>query len=386
MKNKTHLLTFTITLAFIFSFNLKSQPPKNSIFVYFGTQAKGPGKGFSIATFDTVTGNLSVPQFIQEAASPSFFVIDKQGKYLYSTNAVDSFQNQVSGSISAYRINPLNGNLTLLNQKSSGGQGPCYVSIDGNGKYVLAANYKGGNLSVLSIDNMGQLGKQTAFDQHTGSSVHPVRQTKAYAHCIKADPTNHFVLVTDLGVDKVYVYLFNSSDGSLKPNDPAYASLTAGSGPRHFTFHPNGKWVYVVNELANSVMVFDWDNKKGSLTEIQSISTLPADFQGTNTGAEIAVYPNGKFLYASNRGHNSIALFNINQTNGKLELIERVSSEGNLPRNFIFDPSNKWMIVTNHGTNNAVVFKIDSKTGKLTFTGNQQPVPYPFCIQFLKIK
>jgi 6-phosphogluconolactonase len=361
-----------------------AQTSDNNLYVYFGTASKGPGKGFSLSLFDTNTGNLSTPKLNIEAVSPAFFAIDKNGEYLYTTNEVDAMKDQPGGAISAYKIDQGTGNLTLLNQQPSGGAGPCHISLDAAGKYVFVANYNGGNFSVYSIEKDGKLGKQTAFMQHSGSSVHPQRQTKPHTHCIKSDPSNRFVLVTDLGTDKLFVYRFNQKNGSIQPNNPPYSSPAPGSGPRHFAFHTSGKWVYLLNELSSSVTVYAWENNKGQLTELQTLGTLPTDFNGTNTAAEIAVHPNGKFLYCTNRGHNSIALFSIDTNTGKIEFVERYSSQGKIPRNFCIDPSAKWMIVTNHGTNNAAVFKIDPETGKLTYTENSVTVPNPFCIQFLK--
>jgi 6-phosphogluconolactonase len=222
--------------------------------------------------------------------------------------------------------------------------------------------------------------------QDTGSSVNPQRQTRAYAHSIITDPSNRFVLVADLGVDKVFVYRFNQNDGSLTPNNPPFAGITPGSGPRHVKFHPNGRWVYVISEIASSVTAFNWDSTNGTLAEFQTVSVLPAGFHGTNTSAEIMVQPNGKFLYASNRGDDSLAVFAIDQTNGKLTPVEHVSSGGNMPRNFAFDPTGKWIICSNHDSDCAVVFRVDEITGRLTQTGNPVAVPYPFCERFLPVR
>jgi 6-phosphogluconolactonase len=215
--------------------------------------------------------------------------------------------------------------------------------------------------------------------------VDPKRQTHAYAHSIIVDPTNRFALVADLGVDKLFVYRFDEKNGSLRPNDPPFATVRPGSGPRHVKFHPNGHWVYLINEMGCTVTAFNWDSDHGALTEFQTISTLPADFKGASTCAEIKVHPNGRFLYGSNRGHDSLAVFAIDSTTGRLAPLEYVSTRGKIPRNFTFDPTGRWILCTNHGSDNAVVFRVDATTGRLTPTGQPVSVPSPFCERFLPV-
>ncbi|MGA2786337.1 MAG: lactonase family protein [Verrucomicrobiota bacterium] len=349
-------------------------------FVYFGTHRSGPGIGFSLAHFDTDTGALTKPQFITEAVEPAYFVIHPDGRHLYTCNS-----SKTTGAISAYVIDPKTGRLTLLNQKPSGGADPSYITLDKTGHYALVANYQGGNISVLTINPDYTLGAKTAFEQHTGRSVDPERQTRPFAHSIVVDPSNRFALVADLGLDKVFVYRFNEQDGSLTPNDPPFATVKPGSGPRHVKFDSNGKWVYVINEMGCTVTGFKWNAEKGSLKEFQTISTLPEGFKGTNTCAELLIHPNGRFLYGSNRGNDSIAVFAINQKNGKLTLVERVASQGKWPRNFTFDPTGKWILCSNHNSDNAVVFRVDGATGKLTQVGQPVAVPFPFCTRFLPV-
>jgi 6-phosphogluconolactonase len=350
------------------------------MFVYFGSHRAGPNIGFSLAHFDTDTGALTKPEFLLEANAPAFFTIHPDGKHLYTCNSGSS------GAVSAYEIEPHTGHLTLLNKELTGGGDTSYVSLDKTGHYALAANYSSGNIAVFALKPDGGIGARTAFVQHTGSSINPERQTHPYAHSIIVDPSNRFALVADLGVDKIFVYRFDEKDGSLKPNDPPFVNIKPGSGPRHVKFHPNGRWVYVISEIASTVTAFNWDSEKGALTEIQSVSALPDDFKGTSTCAEIEVHPNGAFLYASNRGHDSLALFAIDEKSGKLFLIENVPSGGKTPRNFAFDPTGKWIVCTNHGSDNAVVFRVDEKSGRLTQTGSPVSVPYPFCERFLLVR
>jgi 6-phosphogluconolactonase len=229
------------------------------------------------------------------------------------------------------------------------------------------------------------LGDWTAFVQRTGRSVDPVRQAHAFAHSIITDPSNRFALVADLGLDKVFVYRFGARDGSLEPNDPAFAAVAPGSGARHVRFHPSGKWVYVVNEMASTITGFDWVSDTGTLRELQTVSALPKGFAGTSAAAEIEVHPSGKFLYASNRGADCIAVFGVDQETGRLSLVEHIPSGGKVPRNFALDPTGRWIVCTNQDSDNAVVFRIDEATGRLTPTGMPVTVPSPFCERFLPV-
>jgi 6-phosphogluconolactonase len=345
--------------------------------VYFGSHRSGPNVGFSLAHFNSDTGALTKPEFLLDARAPAFFTIHPDGRHLYTVNSGDP------GGVSAYAIDPANGHLKLLNRELAGGGDTSYLSLDQTGRFALAANYQGGNIAVFALKPDGSLGDWTAFVQHTGKSIDPERQTHPYAHSIITDPTNRFALVADLGVDKVFVYRFDATTGTLRPNNPPSVSVAPGSGARHVKFHPNGRWVYLINEIASTVIGFDWDSAKGVLTEFQTISTLPAGFKGTSACAELEIHPNGKFLYGSNRGHDSLAVFGIDPANGHLTAIEHVPSAGKTPRNFAFDPTAKWILCTNHDSNNAVVFRVDPTTGRLTQTGPPIPVPYPFCERFL---
>jgi 6-phosphogluconolactonase len=347
------------------------------MFVYFGTHRSGTNVGFSLAHFDTDTGALTKPEFLIQSPSPAYFTIHPDGLHLYTCNSGSP------GAVSAYEIEPHTGQLKFLNRVPAGGADTSYVSLDQTGHYVLAANYSGGNIAVFAIKPGGSLGERTAFVQHTGSSVNPQRQTHAYAHSIITDPSNRFVLVADLGTDKVFVYRFDAQKGTLTTNNPPFAMIAPGSGPRHVKFHPNGRWVYVISEIASTVSAFNWNSTNGTLTEFQTVSTLPTGFNGTNTAAEIIVHPNGKFLYASNRGDDSLAVFAVDQTSGSLSPVEHVHSGGKTPRNFAFDPTGKWIVCSNHGSDNAFVFRVDENTGELTQTGPPVSVPYPFCERFL---
>jgi 6-phosphogluconolactonase len=353
--------------------------------VFFGTHAVGAGRGLSAAHFDSDTGVLSKPELVVEAAAPAFFVIHPDGRHLYACNSNDFARGFTGETISAFNIEPLTGHLTLINQQSSGGADPSYITLDTTSRYVLNANYKGGSIAVIKLNPDGSLGERTAAIQHEGSSIDPKRQTQPYAHSIRVDPTNRFALVADLGLDRLFVYRFDAQDGSLRPNDPPFAKVTPGAGPRHLAFDPKGRFVYLINEMASTIVTFAWDSKRGILTERQTVSTLPAGFEGTNHCAEILVHPNGKFVYGSNRGHDSLAVFAVDGRTGLLHLVEHVATQGRSPRNFALDPSNRWIVVTNHGSDNAVVFRVDGQTGRLTPHGQPIDVTYPFGIAFLKV-
>jgi 6-phosphogluconolactonase len=349
-------------------------------FVYFGVHRSGPNIGLSLAHFDTETGALTKPQFLIEGKEPAFFTIHPDGRHLYTCNS------GAPGGVTAYEIEPHSGALRLLNQRPAGGADTSYISLDRTGRYALVANYDGGNIGVFSLKADGSLGERSAFVQHTGSSVNPTRQTHAYAHSILTDPNNRFAPVADLGMDKVFIYRFDPKNGSLTTNNPPFAAVAPGSGPRHIKFHPNGRWVYVINEMASTITAFKWDSAAGSLAEFQTISTLPAGFKETSTCAELEIHPSGKFLYGSNRGHDSLAAFAIDQTTGRLTPIGHVSSGGKTPRNFAFDPSGRWILCTNQDSDNAVVFRVDETTGRLTQTGPPVAVPSPFCERFLPVR
>ena len=347
--------------------------------VYFGSHRSAPGAGFSVAHFNSETGALTKPEFLLAAKEPAFFVFSSDGSRLYTCNS------GAPGGLSAYAVEPHTGSLTLLNRVLAGGGDTSFITLDRTGRYVLVANYDGGNIAVFALKPDGAIGDWTAFDQHRGSSVNPQRQTHAYVHAIVLDPTNRFALVPDLGVDRLYVYRFNEKTGALTPDDPPFVAIAPGSGPRHVRFHPNGRWVYLINEMASTIVAFEWDSARGTLVPFQTSTTLPADFKGVSTCAELEIHPNGKFLYGSNRGHDSLAVFAIDETTGRLTPVEHVPSGGKTPRNFAFDPTAHWIVVTNQDSSNAVVFRVDASTGRLARVGEPVTVPFPFCERFLML-
>jgi 6-phosphogluconolactonase len=380
----SRILARFIVLAIAATFVISPVAAKE-MWVFFGTHVDAPGHGFSVARFDTRTGALTKPEFLMQAANPGFFVFHPDGKHLYAANEVDTYHGQPTGFVSAYTVDPVTAHLTLINEQPSAGAGPAYLSLDHTGRYLFVANYSGGTIAAFALNPDGSIGKQTAFFQHTGHSVNSDRQTAPHPHSIRMDPTNQFAIVPDLGLDKVFVYRFDARDGSLTPNDPPFVSVAPGSGPRHLDFAPSGKFVYVMTELAGKVLVFSWDFSRGVLTQLQSISSLPAGFSGTNTSAEIRVHPSGRFLYCTNRGDDSIAVFTVDAETGMLSFIQRVPTQGKMPRNFEFDPTAHWLLLANHDSDNVLVFKINLATGKLTQHGPPIGVPNPFAVRFLPI-
>jgi len=345
--------------------------------LYIATQ-NPEKKGIAVAEFDSATGALSAPKLVIETPDPAHFTLSADGKRLYLCNT------GTPGGVSAFEVeDSKTGALRLMNYKESKGRGPSYVSVDKSGHYVLDANYGGGFVEVYSLGADGSLDQQTAFVEHQGSSVHPQRQTKPYAHWIRTDPTNKFALVADLGTDHIVVYHFDDRTGKLSPNEPPFFKVIGGSGPRHMAFHPNGKWLYASMELSNEVLALSWDARKGTLNQFQAVKTLPGDFKDPSTAAEIAVRKDGKFLYVSNRGHDSIAVYAIDAKTGELELKQRVPSRGKVPRYFTFDATGRWLIVSNNEGSNVVVFAVDPKSGELTPKGEPVPIAKPMGVVFL---
>jgi 6-phosphogluconolactonase len=341
---------------------------------YVGTYTGGPSKGIYAYRFHPATAQIQPLGLMAATENPTFLTLDPHHKFLYAVN-----ETSPRGHVSAYAIDPLTGALTFLDKVSSHGAGPCYLTVDPTDTWVIVANYASGSVAELPIKPDGSLGAATAFRQHAGSSVNPARQKGPHAHGAFISPDGHLVFATDLGLDKIMIY---EVDG-LKPHDPPFTKIKPGSGPRHLAFTPNGHFAYLISEMGSTVTAFSFDASHGTLTQLQTVSTLPADFHGKNTAAEIAVHPNGKFVYASNRGDNSIAVFKIDPATGTLTLVERVSTEGKTPRNFVIDSTGRYLFDENQDSNNIVLFHLDEKTGRLTPTGKKLELGSPVCIVFL---
>ncbi len=365
-----------------------------SLVVYLGTYTSGAGSGQGIcrSALDLKTGKLSDPALAAEAKNPSFLEIHPTGKFLYAVS-----ESGRDGSVGAYAIDPDTGNLRLLNQQPSGGAGPCHVSIDRMGRNVLVANYGSGSASVIPIRPDGSLAEPTGFVQHEvglpqavprlwgpGSSLHPERQKGPHAHSINISPDNRFAYVADLGIDKIMIYRLDAQEGTIVANSPPFAQLKPGAGPRHFAFHPDGKSAYVINELDCTITAFAYDSTSGALTEVQTVPTLPEGFAGRSTCAEVRVHPNGRFLYGSNRGHDSIAVYRIDEAEKPLTFVEHETAGIKTPRNFNIDPTGTFCLVANQGSDSVVVFRVNQETGALEPTGHKIAVPKPVCVRFLR--
>lgn len=353
--------------------------------VLVGTYTRGSSKGIYAYGFDSATGKLSPKGLSAEANNASYLVVHPNGKWVYATSEISDYQKERSGALVAYSLDAASGKLTQLNHVSSRGSAPCHLSIDKTGKFLLAANYNGGNIAMAPILPDGKLGPVKMVMQHRGSSANASRQKEPHAHSVNVAANNKWAVAADLGTDELSVYRLDTKLGMLAL-DQAPLKLAAGLGPRHFAFHPKGKFAYAVNELGSSVTALTWDARTGTLKDIQTITTLPADFKGENYCAEVVVHPNGKFLYASNRGHHSIAVYEINQTTGQLTAKGQVPTGGQWPRNFNIDPTGRWLLAANERSDSLVTFTIDPSTGALKPTGDKQDVGAPVCVKFFRTK
>jgi 6-phosphogluconolactonase len=354
----------------------------NSSLLYIGTYTGKKSKGIYSARFDSGTGKLSAPELAAETRNPSFLALHPNGHILYAVGETDDFQGKKTGAVSAFSIDAKAGKLSLLNQQSSAGRGPCHLAVDKSGKCVLVANYGSGSVAALPIESDGKLREPETKIQHTGSSVNRERQAGPHAHYIVTDPANRHALTCDLGLDKVLVYKLAPDKALLTPSVPPSVNVKAGSGPRHLAFHPNGRLAYLISEMEPSITVFSY-GPDGVLSELQTVSTLPDKYSGFKSGAEIQVHPSGKFVYGSNRGHDSIAVFSVDSKSGKLTFVEHQSTQGKTPRHFAIDPTGKWLLAENQDSDSIVIFSIDQATGKLSATADKVEVGAPVCIQFV---
>jgi 6-phosphogluconolactonase len=361
----------------------------NETLAYVGTYTGGKSQGIYLFRLQTQnpdgSQNVSLVPLGLAAETPntSFLEIDAKRRLVFAVNETDQFDGQPTGAVSAFSVDPATGKLNLLNQKPSMGTGPCHLILDRAGRHVFVANYGSGSVAVLKVQPDGRLGETTAFVQHEGKSVDPDRQDGPYAHCVTLDAANRFLFVCDLGLDKVMIYKFDAASGKITPNELAFASVAPGAGPRHMAFRPDGRFAYVVNELNSTITAFTYDAAAGALAELQTVSTLPEDFDGPNTCAEIAVHPNGKYVYASNRGHDSVVLFKVDGEKGTLSYVEAQSAGGKTPRHFGILPSGTHMAIANQDSDTLLLCRIDGESGRLKPSGVFAEAPMPACIQFL---
>lgn len=350
------------------------------LWAYFGTYTQRESKGIYVARLDPVSGALSEPVLAATLPSPSFLCVHPAHTHLFAVSEISDFRTERSGAVSAFAVDRADGALRLLNQQHSGGAGPCHISIDGKGRNVLVANYGSGAVAVLPVTVDGHLLPPASVVQHSGSSIHPRRQTPPHPHCIRLDAEDRYAFVADLGLDQIVAYRFDAAEGRLSVNDRIITALAPGSGPRHFALHPRRGFAYVINELTSTLTTFGYDQQSGDLTEAQTVSTLPNGFTGSNLAAEVQVHPSGNFLYGSNRGHDTIAAFSVDQVTGKLSVIGHYSTRGRTPRHFAIDPTGNLLLVANQNSDCVVVLHIDQQTGKLETAASIAPMPSPVCV------
>ncbi|HTP33909.1 MAG TPA: lactonase family protein [Candidatus Acidoferrales bacterium] len=372
------LLTLLAVASLLFG-QEKKAPPEYNVFV--GTYTRPlKSKGIYAWRFQPATGKLTSLGLAVETTSPSYLAVHPSQRFLYAVNEVNS------GMVSAFEIEEGTGRLKPLNQVPSKGSGPCHLTTDRQGKWLYVANYNNGSVAAFPIHDDGSLGESSAFVQHTGSSVNPQRQRGPHAHDTVISPDGRYVFVADLGLDQVLGYRVDAGRGGMATEDPAITKLPPGTGPRHLAFRPDGRFLYVLSEMLCNVTAFRYDAARGTTEEIQTVPTLPADYSGTKSGAEIMAHRSGNYLYASNRGHDTIAMFRIDLTSGKLAPIGNASTRGKTPRGFGIDPTGNWLFAGNQDSDNMTMFRIDLKTGNLSPVGDPIEVSSPVCVVFSAIK
>lgn len=358
----------------------------DSLLVYVGTYTRGKADGIYAYRLDLDSGKCMPLGLVAKVKNPSFLAVHPAKRSLYSVSEISDLDGKPTGGVSAFAIDRKSGKLAKLNHQSSEGAGPCHVIVDGAGSTVMVANYGGGSVASYPIAPDGSLGKAASAIQHEGKSVNPKRQQGPHAHSINVDPGNRFAVAADLGLDKLLVYKLDPSTSKLVPNDPPYAKVAPGAGPRHFAFHPSAKYAYVINELACTITAFAYDPQRGELTELQTITTLPEgeSVQPGYSTAEVQVHPSGRFVYGSNRGHDSISVFAVDPSTGKLTFVQNEPTQGETPRGFGIDPTGQYLLAGNQASDTITVFAVDPKSGRLKPTGQQLDVGTPVCVKFVE--
>lgn len=391
-KYITHLFTIVLLSFFLItvpSCNQNSQETEADTdssddsteeWIYVGTFDGRDSQGLYVFEFDRETLEFTERQTLSDRESPNFQALHPSGEYLYSVSN-EAFSGQTGhGTLTAYRIEDQTGMLSRLNEQSTGGRGAAHVSVDPQGRFVYVSNYSGGNLSVFAIGEDGQVSEAVDVVEHEGSSINEHRQNAPHVHSVIPSVDGRFIYVSDLGIDRIMIYEVNPSTGELRTADNPYVQNTPGAGPRHFTFHPNGQFAYSLEELTSTVAVFDVDPETGGLIKSQRVDMLPEEFDGDNTAADIHMSPDGRFLYASNRGHDSLVIYEVDPDNGQLHYVEHEGTRGAHPRNFLIDHTGNYVFVANRDADNIVIFERDKETGQLNYTGNQIQVPMVVCI------
>lgn len=369
---------------------------EDELYVYVGTYTRpirfgtnrvlnGRGEGIYVFHMDPHSGSLEPCGTIKEVVNPSFLAMNPEKPFLYAVNEMKEFRGEPTGTVSSFSVDPEEGEFEFLNKRPTQGTDPCHVTVDKTGNYAFVANFSSGSVSAYPIIGEEGLGEATEFIQHRGSSADPNRQEGPHAHSVTLGPANRHAYVCDLGMDKVLVYGFDSGSGKLKAKSKQHFETRPGAGPRHFKFHPNGEFAYLINELDSTLVALSYEKESGALTEIQTVSTIPEDFEGENTCAEVQVSPSGEYVYGSNRGHDSIVIYKIDPGTGKLSYVDHQSSLGKTPRHFSIDPTGRFLLTANQDSDTVVTFKIDQKTGELENIGQITDVPTPVCIRITRV-
>ena len=348
-----------------------------------GTILEGRGEGIYLYRMDATTGALEFDSKTTGVVNPSYLAVDPTQRFLYAVNELKTYEDKPTGTVSAFAVDGKSGRLKFLNKQLTHGTDPCHVTVDGKGRHIFVANFMSGSVCVLPVQKDGSLAGASDFLQHLGSSVDPVRQKGPHAHSVTLDRTNRFAFVPDLGLDKLMVYRFDRTRGMLEPHAVAWIKMKPGAGPRHVALHPGGRFAFLINELDSTLAALSFDARKGVFRELQVVPTLPAGFQGESTCADVQVAPSGRFVYASNRGHDSLVIYRIDQRTGKLAYVGHHSTQGRTPRQFEIDPAGRFLLVGNQDTDTIVPFHVDQQTGTLTPTGQVLQVPTPVCVKFL---
>jgi 6-phosphogluconolactonase len=376
------MMIFAITTSLGTAPSSAVDPAKFWVFVGTST-GRGQSKGLYRMVLDTASGKLSEPSLAAELDNPSFLAVHPTHRYLFAVSS--TFDRDQPGAVVSFALDSGTGELTKMNRQSAVGKGPCHLVVDAMGKNVLVANYDDGSVAVLPIGPDGKLGPASEFIRHAGKAFDPERQGGPHAHSINLDKANRFAVVADLGLDRVFVYKFDPIRGKLAPNDPPAARVKDRAGPRHFAFHPDGKHAYVINEIDCTVTAFEYDPDRGTLAEIQTVPTMPVAVEPRHSTAEVVVHPSGKFLYGSNRGHDTLAVFAIEPGTGRLKLVEHEPTGGKTPRNFAVDPTGSYVLAENMSSDTIVVLRVDPETGALDPTGQIVAVPSPCCVKFVPV-
>jgi 6-phosphogluconolactonase len=364
-----------------------AQQGKTLFYVGTYTESGTGSRGIYAYTLDAATGEAKPLGLAAETTNPSFVALSPDSRFLYAVNEVDNYAGGHSGAVSAFAVDRPTGRLTFLNQVGSRGASPCYIIVDKSGRHVLVANYVGDSVAVFPILEDGKLGEASDFiARRSGHGANPKRQEAPHAHSIDLSPNNHFGFVNDLGLDEMFAYKFDAANGTLTPNNPPVVNFDPGSGPRHLVFGPRARFAYAITELSNTITVFAFDQRMGTLLPRQRVSTLPKDFTGGSDASEIRMAPSGKFLYASNRRHDSIAVFAVDSQTGTLTPVGFTPTQGTIPRSFDIDPSGNFLVVANQKSDNLVFFHIDQSTGRLTPTGQTLKVNAPVCVKFMAVR